>query len=327
MNDPLGRPTRRGVIGLGFGAAVGLWAHPARAESLDTLEGAAFGTTWSIIGPAAAELDRIRPEIERLFDEIDKQMSPWRSDSTLSRFNAAPAGIHPAETELINVAACALDLAEQSMGAFDPTVGPLVARWGFGPIAGSEVPDWRGISVSESGLSKARDGLTLDLCGIAKGRALDRAAEIAVDAGASDVLFDIGGELKAVGRHPSGRPWHVAVDAPWQGGAAPAILRLPAGMSVATSGQRYQSYGLGDRSYGHIINPASRAPADDVLRSVTVLASDAMRADGWATALFAAGPVDGPRLAQALGIAALFVVGTGAVSEQIMTGQIGKVLF
>ena len=202
MNDPLGHPTRRGVIGLGFGATAGLWPHFARAESLDTLEGTAFGTTYSIVGPAGERLDRIRPEIKRLFDEIDRQMSPWRSDSTLSRFNAAPSGKHPAETEVINVAACALDLAEQSAGAFDPTVGPLVARWGFGPIAGSEVLDWLGISVAEKGISKTRQDLTLDLCGIAKGRAVDVAVEGAVDAGVNDFLMDLGCELKAVGRHP-----------------------------------------------------------------------------------------------------------------------------
>ena len=328
MVDHVLRPTRRSFLGLGAGlcGSALLRPLPGSAAELETLEGWAFGTSWSIVGPSGAGLDKIGQRIERLFDVIDRQMSPWRPDSTISRFNAAGAGALSVETELIEVTACALDLAELSGGAFDPTVGPLVARWGFGPITGGGAPDWRGLSVGSGSIGKDRGDLTLDLCGIAKGRALDLAAGIARDAGLDDLLLDLGGELKAIGRHPSGRSWHVAVQGTGHGAIPSAILRLPAGMSVATSGSGEQSYTLGGRGYGHIIDPAARAPARPELRSVTVLADDAMIADGWATALFAAGEIAGPELARTQGISALFTGGDASVSRLTVTGAMGAAL-
>lgn len=320
MIDRILSPTRRAFLGMS-GAAL-LWPHDGHADAIERISGTAFGTTWSIVGRSGGGLARIRPDIEALFDGIDRQLSPWRADSALSRFNAGGAGRRAADDEMIRVTASALALAERTDGAFDPTVGPLVARWGFGPIEAGGAPDWRGLSVDAGGIAKARDDLTLDLCGIAKGRALDRAAGIASEAGFEDLLLDLGGELGAIGRHPSGRTWRVAVQHPTQDGVPPAALRLPAGMSVATSGSRSQSYALDGRAYGHIIDPAALAPADGALASVTVLAADAMTADGWATALFAAGDVAGPALAREHDISALFLVGNGDGLRRLATGAI-----
>ena len=292
MTRNMSHATRRTVLGL-IGASL---ICPARglADPLASISGSAFGTTWRIVGPRQAALEAIRADIDALFDGIDRRMSPWRSDSTISRINAAPAGWQMADEDLVALTDSALGLAKRSAGAFDPTVGPLVARWGFGPIEGGAAPDWRGLSTGRECIGKARGDLTLDLCGIAKGWALDRAAEIAVSAGLDQVLLDLGGEFTALGRHPAGRSWQIAIEHPIPGLTAPARLRLRAGRAVATSGLRTQSYTIGSRVYGHIIDPAKRAPTDDALRSVTVLAADATTADGWATALFAAGETAGP---------------------------------
>lgn len=328
MTRPRPHPTRRRLLTL-MGAAL-LSPAVARAAGpsagLGEISGRAFGTDWRAVGAPAGVLAGLGPAIEALFAGIDRQMSPWRGDSSLSRINAAPRGWHPAEAELVGLTRRALALARASGGAFDPTVGPLVARWGFGPIRGGAVPDWHGIRPGHGGIAKARDDLTLDLCGIAKGRALDLAVEMARDAGVSDLLFDLGGELRALGRHPSGRAWRVAVRAPLPGAAPPAALRLPPGWAVATSGQEQQGYGLGGHRYGHIIDPAAGVPADGGLGSVTVLARDATRADGWATALFAAGAGAGPALAARQGIAALFLGADGPMPRQVRTGAIGDFL-
>ncbi len=337
MNDVAGS-TRRGLLGL-IGAAL---LAPASARALGavgtarrggaarsatgaTLAGAAFGTTWRIDGASADALESLRPGIDELFGGIDRQMSPWRHDSALSRFNAGSAGWHAADDELVHVTRCAVALAARSGGAFDPTVGPLVARWGFGPIEGGE-PDWRALSVDTGRIAKARADLTLDLCGIAKGRALDRAVELAAAAGLDDLLFDLGGELRALGHHPAGREWRVAVRHPERGRAVPAALRLPPGRGVATSGPETQGYALAGRTYGHIIDPAARAPVDTGLRSVTVVAEDAMTADGWATALFAAGEGAGLALCEEHDIAALFLVGEGRGLRRLATGPIEGLL-
>jgi thiamine biosynthesis lipoprotein len=93
-------------------------------------------------------------------------------------------------------------------------------------------------------------------------------------------------------------------------------------MAVATSGLRTQSYELVGNTYGHIIDPRTNAPANDHLLSVTVVGRDAMMADGWATALFAAGLSGGPALAQDNGISALFLVHEGAGVSTVKTGAI-----
>lgn len=284
-----------------------------------TATGRAFATDWRITLPDLADPETMRAPVQQLLDGIDRAMSPWRAGSEITLFNRAPATVMLSpETAL--VAECALALAQDSGGWFDPTVGPLVAQWGFGPIEGDARPDWRGLDLAGRWLAKSRAGLTFDPCGIAKGRALDLMAARLTDAGHRDFLIDLGGELAARGQHPAGRPWQVAIEDPRPGiDAAAAIIALPDGMGIATSGRRAQSYDLAGQTYGHIIDPRHAAPVQGAVASVTVLAAQAMDADGWATALAAAGP-QGPDLARRRNIAALFLLCLGEELRQITTG-------
>lgn len=279
-------------------AALAAPALSRAAAPVTQLEGKAFGTSWRVTLPAGRK--GLPERIGTLLAAIDAQMSPYRADSDLSRFNHAGAGGHAVAAQTAQVTQAALEIARASGGHFDPTVGPLVARWGFGPITGA--PDrWQSLSVEGDALRKTHAQATLDLCGIAKGYALDQIVALMLDAGESAFLVDLGGELAARGRHPSGRIWTVGVEAPH--GLA-AKLRLD-GRAIATSGDLAQGYDLGGRRYGHIIAPETAEPVASAVASVTVLAADAMTADGWATALFAAGR-EGPALARAQGLAALF---------------------
>ncbi len=311
------RPSRRTALGL-IGAAFAV-PGAAFAGSLEVLSGTAFGTSWRMVAPSGSGVAQLKPRIDALFAAVDRQLSPWRSDSAISLFNAGPAGAQATDPAVVEVTIAALEIASQSQGAFDPTVGPLVARWGFGPIDGGGAPDWRALSVGPRDVSKARADLTLDLCGIAKGWALDKAAALTRDAGFDDFLFELGGEFIARGQHPEGRAWRVAVEAPL---SAPPALHLPAGAAVATSGVQAQSYTRNGRTYSHIIDPAAQAPAAGKLRSVTVVAQTAMIADGWATALCAAGDAAGPDLARTHDIAALFLIEAPSGMRQVQTGAI-----
>lgn len=314
-------PTRRRMIAL---TCAVLWTGAARAESSNipptqTIEGRAFASQWRISAPAGADIERHRRAIEALLDRVDGQMSPWRDDSDLTRFNNSQreSAISP---EAAIVARAALEIARDSGGWFDPTVGPLVAQWGFGRITGSNAGQWEGLSVGDNSLRKDAPGLTMDLCGIAKGHALDLMATHLLEAGERDFLIDLGGELKSAGFHPSGRDWQVAVEDPRQSQDGPAAgLRLPSGMAVATSGMRAQSYALGNNRYSHIINPRLARPVAGRIASVSVLRASAMDADGWATALAAAGE-GGPRIARANGVAALFLFNTDGVLSLESTG-------
>ena len=103
-----------------------------------------FATDWSVVVPDGADIDNLRAPIEQMLARVDLQTCrPWRSDSDVTRFNRAPAGTMPMPAELMRVSSAALDIAGRSGGEFDPTVGPLVSRWGFGPIEGEGAPDWQ----------------------------------------------------------------------------------------------------------------------------------------------------------------------------------------
>jgi thiamine biosynthesis lipoprotein len=317
------RIDRRAFLALGGGSAIALFTPRLAfgSPALRTLSGEAFATGWSLAVPDTVDVETLRAPIERLLADIDLQMSPWRLDSDVSRFNRAPAGSLRMPAELVDVTSAALALAGSSGGEFDPTVGPLVARWGFGPIKGDTTPDWRGIGLHGDALSKQHDGLTLDLCGIAKGYALDKMADIVKAAGHADFVIDLGGELSACGGHPSGRSWHAAVEDPRPGVDGVIEVIALGGMAVATSGSRANSYEVGTRRYSHIIDPLTLEPVEGNLLSVSVIASSAMTADGWATALFAAGAANGPELARRNSVNALFVFSDPQGLRRIKTGS------
>lgn len=306
-------PTRRHMLALA-GVALAMPAVLRAAPATNSAEGPAFGSRWRVTLPDGSRLDR--GPVEALLAHIDRLLSPWREDSEISAFNRAP-DTAPASPETAHVMQTALALAEESGGWFDPSVGPLVHRWGFGPIEGEET-GWTGLRVEGEALAKTRPGLTFDPCGIAKGRALDLLAAHLADAGHENALIDLGGELAALGRHPSGRAWQVAVEDPRPGREGVAAVLALDGLAVATSGLRAQSYDLNGQRVGHIIDPHSAAPVAGRLASVSVMADSAMLADGWATALAAAG-AQGPDLARRNEIKALFLFDEGATLRQLAT--------
>lgn len=317
MNGP--RFSRRQFTALTGAAALALPSLAKGSEPVARLSGAAFGTGWRVSLPADVPARDLLPGIEAVLAGIDRQMSPWRRDSDISRFNAAPAGTHPLPDEALHVVRAALDIALLSGGAFDPTVGPLVARWGFGPIQGDGYPDWRALTVAGNTLAKQAQGTTVDLCGIAKGRALDLVAAHLHSSGVSDFLIDIGGELLASGVHPQGRAWRAGIESPGDPGWAAGVVALT-NRAIATSGTGRNGVRFGNRNWSHIVDPASRQPVETGLVSVSVIAPSAMMADGWATALLAAGDDRGPELAGSLGIAALFLSGDGHEHQRMTTG-------
>lgn len=323
------RPTttlldRRRFLALGAACLVAP-AIARGASPLTELSGDAFGTGWKVSLPAGTPTTALRVHLEELLADLDLAFSPWRADSVISRFNHSHAEDMPVAAEMAEVTRSALDIASGSDGHFDPTVGPLVARWGFGPIDHGETPasGWHGLSVDNSHLARKWPGLTLDLCGIAKGHALDRVTALLLDAGHVDFLIDLGGELAARGRHPSGRIWQVGIEDPRpDSGSLAGLLRLD-GVAVATSGDRTNGYDIGTRRYSHIIDPLTHEPVEGTLASVSVLKPAAREADGWATALMAAGEA-GPELARRRGIAALFLFRDGSGLRQVATGTVEK---
>lgn len=313
--------TRRALIlGMaGLGIVQPLWA----TAGLQIEGGLAFGSSWRVLSDDRLDLARLRPTLDAALGEIDAQMSPYRAASPLSKFNAirtqAWQDVPPA---LCHVTSKALGIARLTEGAFDPTVGPLVSRFGFGPIKGG-AGSYMGISVGDFSLRKSAPDLTLDLCGIAKGFALDRVVQTLVRAGVVNALVEIGGEVKTVGHHPSGRDWQVAIADPTVAEFKAFRIINPRDKFLATSG--HAANGLrGPINTSHIIDPHLAQTASTTLASVSVLADTGMQADALATALCAAGPEAGVALARRLNIAALFIFDRPNRPIDAMTGGFAK---
>jgi thiamine biosynthesis lipoprotein len=278
------------------------------------LGGETMGTTWSVrtAAPAAVAPERLQALLEARLRELNASLSTWDPQSELSRINAAPAHTPlPLGADLRTVLAAALELSRATGGAFDPTVGPLVNLWGFGPGGQRAEPDAAAIAAARARtgfahvrledhtLTKEREGLYLDLSAIAKGFGVDALGRVLEAQGVADYVAEIGGEVLARGRAPQGRPWSIGIDAP-VAGAAPGerlagVMRLePAAaglerLAVATSGSYRRFRRLRDGTAHHIVDPRTGRPTGGRLVAVSVVAPDCMTADGIATALMVLG--------------------------------------
>ncbi|MVW73057.1 FAD:protein FMN transferase [Bordetella sp. 15P40C-2] len=302
--------------------------RPAQALGLTpaALAGATMGTTWSArlgLPPGVSPLDAKRAITEAL-DLVVAQMSTWDERSDLSRFNQAEVGWHPLPEPCFHVLTRALHWAAETGGAYDPTVGPLVNAWGFGPPPyASEPPGpellsalrqrcgWQHLRLDhDHRRAWQKGGVCIDLSAIAKGYGVDLAAQSLARLGVHDFLMEVGGELRSSGRRPDGAPWRVAVEFP-DGSEDHAMAIALQGRSIATSGdyRRYREDQMG--RYAHTVDPRTGRPIANGVASVTVVHAACMDADALSTTLTVMGEQEGMDYAQSRGLAALFIVRDG----------------
>lgn len=300
-------PLLGSFLGLLFACAPLLDAHagPARTVHFSRPTMGTRGTvsivtadSSAVVGAADAAWDAI--------EATDQRFSNWKSESELSRSNRAlDAGPVALSAEAADLIATALRIHRESGGSFDPTVEPLVRLWGF--LGGSpRVPSAAAIEETRAvvgadlleldgtTLRSARPGVRVDMGGIAKGHAVDRAIEALRAHGIVDALVDISGNMIGLG-HPFGRDhWTVGVRDPDTEDRWFATLTL-GDDAIATSGNYEQFVDAGGRRYGHVLDPRTGWPVDDLV-SVTVTAPTAVEADAWATALLVLGSEGAQRL-------------------------------
>lgn len=304
------------------GAAFLASTMPLAAREMVTIGGAAFGSYWRLTLADGAGAEAVAQQVAQTIARIDLIFSPYRADSEFGEINVSETrAILPLSPSAREVLADALDIAAASDGAFDPTVGPDVARFGFGPITRGKGAHFSDIVLEPDGMRKQRADLSIDLCGIAKGHALDRLTAMLDEAGVGDYLLDLGGELAARGRHPAGRGWQIAVDTPSEGQMPMLPMLLLENQAIATSSNRIQGFEIGGQWHGHIIDPATSAPALGQTVSVSVLSINGRHADGWATALAALSHERAIALAEATGLDTLFLLDDGDRLKPVTTGR------
>ena len=299
-----------------------------------SLNGETMGTRYTALFYAEAGLDTdaINRALAQAVGRVDQQMSTWKADSDLNRLNAAPEQVWlPVPEELATVLAAALRVGQQSGGAFDIAVGDLVEAWGFGPGASSVTEQPLDTLAPRSALSanaaltvdtqrhqvRKRAPLQLNLNAIAKGFGVDELARCLDGFGLTDYLVGIDGEMRARGSKPDAQPWVVAIEKPCRGVREVMGVMELCDAAIATSGDYRHWIDVKGRHYAHTMNPATGAPLCNSVAAVTVVAASCMLADAWATALMVLGESEGPRVAQARGMDALFVLREGDQLREI----------
>jgi thiamine biosynthesis lipoprotein len=318
-----------------------MFSEPAAPCQRTTLHGPTMGTRWSVSldADATVDLTALHQDLAAAVKQVDDQMSPWKPNSDLMRLNRAPVDIWvDLPAEILEVLDSALDICRQSAGAFDPGVGALVNAWGFGAVRA--VPDAVAIRAARetaprptpehleldraAGRARKRAPVQLDLCGIAKGYAVDRMAAALHRHGARHALAALDGELRAVGSQAGGAPWAVAIERPETARrAVQGVIELQ-DLAVATSGDYRRCLQVGGARLAHSMDARRAAPVNNAVASVTVLASSCMHADAWATALLVAGPGEGLAVAQRMGLDVLFLLRSAEGLVELGLGRFGS---
>ena len=302
------------------------------------ITGPTMGTTYAVkLFDSDVEVDTLQSQIDALLERINEQMSTWRSDSELSRFNSSrDLGWFPVSAETAYVVDAAAAISALSDGAFDVTVGPVVNLWGFGPDGGKTGPPskpqiektmervgYRQLAVrsSPAALRKQHPHMYVDLSAIAKGFAVDEVARLLDGRQIQSYLVEIGGELRARGFKPDGSAWNVAIEQPLPGERSVQSIVPLRDSAIATSGD-YRNYVERDgKRYSHTINPRTGRPIAHELASVSVITDSAMRADALATAIMVMGPEEGYQLAAREALAVQLIIRTADQFQVLVTPQ------
>lgn len=269
-----------------------------------SIHGKTMGTDYSVTYQGVTDYQE---EVSNLLIEINQQLSTYISDSDISRLNKSVDSFRVASQSehLINVWNKAQQVKQRTDGFFDPTVMPLINYWGFGykdKLAVEQVDSAEVESIMKYvGLDKfeLRDGYffksnrkaELDFSAIAKGYAVDVVADLLLTKSIENLYVEIGGEVYTHGVNSRGSIWRIGVNTPKEGAARNEfeIITLLSDKGMASSGNYRNFYIVGDKKYGHTINPLTGYPSINELLGATVIAADCMTADAYATGFMAMG--------------------------------------
>lgn len=294
--------------------------HAAEARQL-------MGTRWEVVLPGT-DRPRLVAAAEAALDEVERleaQLSRFRDDSEIAGLNHhAAEGPVLVEPRLFRLLQLAREVWEGSGGAFDPTVGPLVEAWGLGGGGAGRVPspEEREAARARCGLEHlvldedgftvrfAVPGMSLDLGAIGKGYAIDRAVEVLEEAGVDNALLHAGtSTVYGMGGGPTGQGWAIALRDPREPEREEVLRTIVLrDRALSVSGPHNQSFQVGERRYGHVLDPRTGEPAESALLAAASHPSAALT-DAVSTALLVLGAEGMERLAARWPGIALLVLG------------------
>lgn len=299
------------------------------AAETQVITGDTMGTRYRIVlfdETGLPDLAPIQAEIDARLEAIENQMSTWRPESELSRFNASDSTEwFPVSNDTAFVVSEAKRIWEISDGAFDPTVAPLIKLWHFAENPGEpNIPSDKAIEkaraaigfaeiqirVAPPALRKKRPALQMNLSAIAKGYAVDVISDLLLERDFANHLVEIGGEMRSRGSKSGGASWTAGIETPDQlPRRVHAALSLD-NRSLATSGDYRNYFEVDGQRFSHTIDPSTARPITHQLASVSVLADQCVTADALATAIEVLGPARGMALAEREGVPAYLILRT-----------------
>ena len=304
------------------------FAGCSHQNALLKISGSVMGTSYHIklLAPEGADQQGIVEGVISALGRVDELMSTYKNSSEVSSFNRAKINEWmPVSEQTWQVVKLSKEIAGQSKGAFDITVAPLIALWGFGWSSSFQLErklprqadilhaldniDMDAIELKQQPFALRRTrAVTIDLSAIAKGYAVDQVVDYLLEQGVQSALIEIGGEVRALGSKPDNSPWLVGIEKPSIGRGEAQVALAIKNVAIATSGDYRNYYEVDGKRYSHTIDPRSGRPVSHKLVSVTVLSASAALADALATAINVMGPEQGFEFARAEGIAAFFIV-------------------
>lgn len=315
------------------------------AMSLHSFEGPTMGSSYHVkVALTPQQLDQkdqLATKISALLVDIENKMSTYLPQSELSRFNAAPVNSWLAMSDdLLAVVTQAVTMGQQSEGAYDITVGPLVNLWGFGPdIHEDKVPSQTEINeaIQKLGTHKLlidapnkrwqkTAPVYVDLSSIDQGYAADKVVKLLQQQGIRHAMVEIAGEIRTIGSKTPTQPWRIAIESPTTNVRTVKRIVNVNDVALATSGDYRNYFEKDGKRYSHIIDPRTGYPISHTLASVTVIAKEDIVADVHATTLMVLGPDKGWQFAQDKGLAVLMIIRTEQGFEERFTEQFRQYL-
>jgi len=230
--------------------------------------------------------------------ELEKEWSVTDESSQIYQANHSGGSPVTLSDDTRDVVSFALEMAEKTGGALEPTIYPVLEAWGFTTDENRiPAPDeiqtllehvgYEQVSLSGNELTLP-EGVELDLGAVGKGYAGDAAAEVIKEQGVTSALLDLGGNIQAVGKRPDGTDWRIGIRNPFGDGQMGMLLASDC--AVVTSGS-YERYFVGEdgKEYTHIIDPETGYPVDNGLVSVSIITEEGKVADALSTSMFVKG--------------------------------------
>ena len=258
-----------------------------------------FGTSYNITYQCAEDH---KADIEMALAEVDASLSPFNDSSVITHVNRNEDVV--LDRLFLDVFRLAQKINEDTDGAFDITVAPLVNAWGFGFKNGvnpdekaidslRQVVGFQKVRLEDGKILKADPRVMLDCSAIAKGYGVDVVANLLRKIGIKNFMVEIGGEVVTSGVNPDKHPWRIGVTKPTDDSLSvnnelQTVINVT-DKAMATSGNYRNFYYKGGRKYAHTIDPKTGYPVQHSILSATVITDDCATADAYATSFMVLG--------------------------------------